>query len=225
MENEQELWTDVDQYIKGLLIPTDPLLEAALQASAQANFPAIQVTPTQGRLLALLARTIQARNILEIGTLGGYSTIWLARALAPGGKLVSLEADPQHAQVARSNITRAGLADSVEIRLGMAKDSLSRLAAEERPPFDLAFIDADKVNTRTYFEWALRLTRPGGLIVVDNVIRHGRVIESESEDQNVQGMRQFMERLAVEKRVTATVIQTVGEKGYDGFCVALVNLA
>ena len=220
---EQDHWSAVDRYIKGLLTPSDPALDAALRASVEAGFPLIQVTPTQGMLLSILARSLNAHFILEIGTLGGYSTIWLARSLAPGGKLVSLEADPEHARVARSNVAGAGLVDQVDIRLGKALDSLPQLAAENRDPFDLVFIDADKVNSAAYFEWALRLTHPGSLIVVDNVVRHGQLIDENSSDSNVQGMRRLMEKLASEKRVSATAIQTVGEKGYDGFAIAIVK--
>jgi predicted O-methyltransferase YrrM len=170
----------------------------------------------------ILAQLMGARTILEIGTLGGYSTICLGRALPPGGSLISLEAEPKHAQVARANIERAGLSDVVEVRLGPAIDSLARLAAESRSPFDLVFIDADKPSTLAYFEWALKLTRPGSLILVDNVVRDGAVIEADSRDPNVQGMRRFASALAVERRVTATVIQTVGSKGYDGIAIARV---
>jgi predicted O-methyltransferase YrrM len=219
----EEIWTAVDGYFSDLLVPADAALEAALAASAAAGLPAINVSPVQGKLLQLLARAIGAHNVLEIGTLGGYSSIWLARALPDGGRLVSLEADPRHAEVARANIARAGLDSSVEVRLGMALDLLPELAAEGGEPFDLVFIDADKPNNAAYFDWALQLTRPGSIIVVDNVVREGDVIDAVSDSPTVQGVRRFLERLATEPRVSATAIQTVGGKGYDGFAIALVT--
>jgi predicted O-methyltransferase YrrM len=219
----QERWTAVDDYINQCLIPPDPALDAAMQASAKAELPAIAVTPNQGKLLHILARLTRARHILEIGTLGGYSTIWLARALEPGGRLITLEMDPKHAEVARSNIDRAGLSRAVEIRLGKALDTLPRLAREQKERFDLIFIDADKANIPAYFEWSLKLSRTGSLIIVDNVVRKGAVIEAESDDADVQGVRRLNEMLAKERRVTATTIQTVGSKGYDGFTIALVE--
>ncbi len=219
----QELWAAVDHYINGLLIPPDPALDAAVEASRAAGLPEIAVTPTQGRLLRLLARMSRARNILEIGTLGAYSTIWLARALPEDGRLVTLEADPKHCDVARENIARAGLASLVDLRLGPALDLLSEIAAEGQEPFDFVFIDADKENIAPYFSWALRLTRPGAAIVVDNVIRDGEVANPRCPDPMVQGVRRFNEALAAERRVTATTLQTVGSKGYDGFTLALVN--
>jgi predicted O-methyltransferase YrrM len=219
----EEIWTAVDGYLGDLLVPADPALEAALAASAAAGLPAINVSAVQGKLLQLLARAIGAHNVLEIGTLGGYSSIWLARALPDGGRLVSLEADPRHAEVARANIARAGLDSSVEVRLGMALDLLPELAAEGGEPFDLVFIDADKPNNAAYFDWALQLTRPGSIIVVDNVVRDGDVIDAVSDSPTVQGVRRFLERLAAEPRVSATAIQTVGGKGYDGFAIALVT--
>jgi predicted O-methyltransferase YrrM len=219
----QDQWTAVDRYIAELFTPLDPALDAALQASAEAGLPAINVAPNQGKLLQILALSHGARSILEIGTLGGYSTIWLARALPAGGKLITLEANPKHAEVARANLARAGLADVVEVRLGPALDTLPRLAAEEPGPFDLVFIDADKPNTPAYFAWALKLTRRGGLIIADNVVRNGAVIDAGSADANVQGVRQFNAALAAESRVTATVIQTVGSKGYDGLAIAIVT--
>jgi predicted O-methyltransferase YrrM len=219
----EEIWTAVDGYLGDLLVPADPALEAALAASAAAGLPAINVSAVQGKLLQLLARAIGAHNVLEIGTLGGYSSIWLARALPDGGRLVSLEADPRHAEVARANIARAGLDSSVEVRLGMALDLLPELAAEGGEPFDLVFIDADKPNNAAYFDWALQLTRPGSIIVVDNVVREGDVIDAVSDSPTVQGVRRFLERLATEPRVSATAIQTVGGKGYDGFAIALVT--
>ena len=218
----QAQWTAVDDYINGLLIPADPALDAANQDADTAGLPPAQVAPNQGKLLAIFAQTIKAKRILEVGTLGGYSTIWLARALPPGGSLITLEVDAKHAEVARRNLERAGLSDVVEVRLGEAADSLAALATEGHEPFDLVFIDADKANNTTYFNWALKLTHPGSLIIVDNVIRNGSVIEADSADASVQGVRQFNTALAAEPRVTATQIQTVGSKGYDGFAIALV---
>ena len=200
----------------------EPALQAALDASSAAELPEIQVAPNQGKLLNLLARLTSARAILEIGTLGGYSTIWMARALPKNGRLITLEADPKHAEVARANIARAGLSEIVELRLGMALDTLPKIAAEGRGPFDLIFIDADKPNIPEYFAWALKLSRKGGLILVDNVVREGAVIDSKSTDESVQGVRRFNEKLAAEPRVSATAIQTVGSKGYDGLAIALV---
>jgi predicted O-methyltransferase YrrM len=219
----QEKWSAVDRYITDLLVPSDPALDAALRASAAAGLPPINVAPNQGKLLMLLAQAQGARNILEIGTLGGYSTIWLARALPADGRLITLEFDPKHAEVARANIARAGLADVVEVRLGRALDTLKQLAAENRGPFDLIFIDADKPGYPDYFPWALKLSRPGSMIIADNVVRNGAVIDADSSDPNVQGMRRFNELLAAEPRVSATVIQTVGSKGYDGFAIVLVT--
>jgi predicted O-methyltransferase YrrM len=218
----EELWTAVDGYLGNLLVSADPALEAALAASAAAGLPAINVSPVQGKLLHLLARAIGARNVLEIGTLGGYSTIWLARALPDGGRVISLEADPKHAEVARANIARAELDTRIEVRLGMALDLLPALAAEGGNPFDFVFIDADKPNNEAYFDWALTLSQPGSIIVVDNVVRGGDVIAADSDSPTVQGVRRFLERLAAEPRVSATAIQTVGGKGYDGLAIALV---
>jgi predicted O-methyltransferase YrrM len=212
----QELWTAVDRYITDLLVPADAALEKALQASVDAGMPAIAVSPNQGKLLMMLAQMLGARKILEIGTLGGYSTIWLARGLGPGGRLITLEADPKHAGVARSNIARAGLSAIVEVRLGCALDTLPMLEG----PFDLIFIDADKVSYPEYLQWAVRLTRAGSVIVADNVVRKGAVIDADSSDQNVQGVRRFNEILAAEARLSATTIQTVGSKGYDGMTIA-----
>jgi len=223
MEMEGELWTAVDRYLGDLLVSADTALEASLAASAAAGLPAINVSPVQGKLLHLLARAIGARNVLEIGTLGGYSTIWLARALPDGGRLISLEADAKHAEVAGANIARADLENKVEVRLGLALDLLPGLAAERREPFDFVFIDADKPNNAAYFDWALKLSRPGSIIVVDNVVRDGDVIDAASDSPTVQGVRRFLERLAAEPRVSATAIQTVGTKGYDGFAIALVT--
>lgn len=219
----QERWTTVDGYIAGLFVRSDPALEAALEASAAAGLPSIQVSPSQGKLLCLLALIQKARAILEIGTLGGYSTIWLARALPPGGRLITLEVDPTHAEVARANVARAGLAHLVDVRLGPALDILPQLATEGRGPFDMIFIDADKPAYAGYLQWALRLSRRGSLIVADNVVRDGAVVDADSADPLVQGVRRFNEQLAAESRVTATAIQTVGSKGYDGFAIAVVT--
>lgn len=218
----QETWSAVDRYLADLLEPADSVLESALSASAAAGLPAIHVTPAQGKLLKLLAHMQRAKNILEIGTLGGYSTIWLARALPADGRMITLEFEPKHAEVARINLTRAGLTGIVELRIGRALDILPQLGAEGAGPFDLIFIDADKPGTADYFAWALKLSRRGSLIVVDNVVRKGAVIDAVSDDPNVQGMRRFLAALAAEKRVSATVLQTVSGKGYDGFALAFV---
>jgi predicted O-methyltransferase YrrM len=217
-----EMWTAVDEYIHQQLVPSDPALDAALAACVEADLPAISVTPSQGKLLHLLARLLGAKNILEIGTLGGYSTIWLARALPAEGRLITMEFDAKHAMIAGENIANAGLADMVELREGKALDLLPELAAEGLETFDLIFIDADKCNNPQYFEWALRLSHKGSLIIVDNVVRDGRVIEAESTDADIQGIRSLFERMAAEPRVLCTAQQTVGSKGYDGFAIALV---
>ena len=219
----KDRWSAVDSYITGLFLPPDPALEAALASSAAAGLPAINVSPTQGKLLHVLARVRGARRILEIGTLGGYSTIWLARALPADGRLISLEVDPRHAEVAQANIVRAGSSSIVEIRVGAALDTLPKLVSERRGPFDLVFIDADKPGYADYLKWALKLARPGTLIIADNVVRKGAVADAASKDENVQGIRKFNEVLAAEKRVTTTVIQTVGSKGYDGLALILVT--
>ena len=219
----QEQWAAVDRYLTELLVPPDPALDGALAASADAGLPAINVSPLQGQLLHLLALARGARDILEVGTLGGYSTIWLARALAPGGRLVTLEAEPEHASIARANLARAGLNSAVELRLGRALETLPQLAAEGYGPFDLVFIDADKPSIPEYFGWALKLSRPGTLIVVDNVVRGGKVADPASDDPDVQGVRRFFERLAAEPRVRAAAVQTVGVKGHDGLALALVT--
>ncbi len=219
----QTQWTEVDRYITDCLIPPDPVLDAVLQSTVDNHLPQIHVAPNQGKLLHILALTCGARRILEIGTLAGYSTIWLARSLPSDGKLITLEANPKHVAVAQDNINRAGLADRVELRLGSALDILPQLVAEASSPFDLVFIDADKMNIASYFSWSLQITRPGGLIIVDNVVREGKVINPDSEDPNVQGIRRFNEVLAAESRVTATAIQTVGTKGHDGLAIAIVN--
>ncbi|OHV31007.1 MULTISPECIES: O-methyltransferase [Pseudofrankia] len=219
----RELWDAVDDYFEGLLVPADPALAAALRASDAAGLPAIQVSASQGKLLQLLARTVGARSILEVGTLGGYSTIWLARALPAGGRLVTLEVDPAHAAVARANAERAGVADVVDVRVGAALETLPKLAAEGGGPFDLVFIDADKPNNPGYFEWALRLTRPGSLIIIDNVVRGGAVADPDNTEPSVVGTRRVHELIAAEPRVSATAVQTVGTKGYDGFTLAFVT--
>ncbi len=220
-----ELWSAVDRYIIESLVPTDPALDAALKASSEAGLPAINVSPNEGKLLMMLARLLGARNILEIGTLGGYSTIWLARALPAGGRLITLESEAKHGEVARANLARAGLSDVVELRLGRALDTLPQLAAEGRGPFDLIFVDADKPNNAEYFAWSLKLSRPGTLIIVDNVVRSGAVIEHENNDPKILGTRRLYEAVAAEPRVSATAIQTVGSKGYDGLLLALVETA
>jgi predicted O-methyltransferase YrrM len=220
----QETWTAVDRYITDLFVPPDPVLDEALQNSEAAGLPtALRVSPNQGKLLMLLALIQGARNILEIGTLGGYSTIWLGRALPANGRLITLESNPKHAEVARRNIARAGLKDAIEIRVGRAIDTLPQLAAEGVGPFDLIFIDADKPSNPEYLAWALKLSRPGSLIVADNVVRDGAVIEAHSSDPNVLGIRRFNEILSAEPQAIATAIQTVGSKGYDGLAIALVK--
>jgi predicted O-methyltransferase YrrM len=219
----QEQWTAVDSYITGLLAHSDPALDGALDRSAAAGLPSIHVSPNQGKLLQLLAQSHKAGKILEIGTLGAYSTIWLARALPPGGRLVTLEYEPKHAEVARANIAAAGLKDVVELRLGKAIDLLPRLLAEGVGPFDFIFIDADKQSYPEYFTWALRLARKGSVIIADNVVRKGTVVEAGSSDPMVQGVRRMNELVAREPRVSATAVQTVGSKGYDGFMMAIVT--
>jgi predicted O-methyltransferase YrrM len=218
----QELWTFVDKYITETLIPSDAVLDSAVRASEEAGLPAIQVSPAQGKLLHLLAKSIGARNVLEIGTLGGYSTIWMARALPSGGRVITLEADPKHAEVSRSNFSRAGLSEVIELRLGPALDSLPKLATEKPAPFDFIFIDANKSTMDDYFDWALKFSHPGTMIIADNVIRDGGVIDAASTNADIQGVRRFNRRIAAEPRVSATEIQTVGSKGYDGFALVLV---
>jgi predicted O-methyltransferase YrrM len=226
----QARWTAVDRYIYDHLVPADPALEAALRDSDAAGLPPIAVTPNQGKLLELLARVQGARSILELGTLGGYSTIWLARALAPGGRLITLEFDPRFAEVARANIARAGVADVVELRVGAALETLPQLHAEGAGPFDLIFIDADKQNYPSYFEWSLKLSRSGTLIIGDNVVRDGAILDPEAYDPEhgnevIKGVRRFYELVANEPQVNAnaTAIQTVGAKGYDGFALMIVG--
>ena len=219
----QDTWTAVDRYLDDTLSISDPVLAAALATSKAAGLPEIAVAPNQGRLLNLLARAQGARAILEIGTLGGYSTIWLARALPAGGRLVTLELNPKHAEVARENLARAGVAALVDVRVGPALGSLATLVAQRAGPFDLVFVDADKASLPEYFHWALELGRPGSLLVFDNTVRDGAVLDANSTDPSVRGTRRLHEALAAEKRVTATAIQTVGTKGYDGFTLARID--
>lgn len=217
-----EIWTAVDEYLAPRLAPHDEALDAALAASHNAELPEISVSANQGKLLQVLACSVRAKSILEIGTLGGYSTIWLARALGVDGRVVTLEAEPKHAEVAQANVANAGLTDRVEVRLGLAIETLPKLEQEEAGPFDFVFIDANKEEIPDYFAWALKLTRPGGLIVVDNVVREGELANAETDDERVIGCRRLVDLLEKETRVTATVVQTVGAKGHDGF--ALVNV-
>jgi predicted O-methyltransferase YrrM len=222
-EMNERTWTAVDDYFAGALIPADDAMDQAQRSSAAEGLPPISVTATQGKLLHLLARSIGAKRILEIGTLGGYSTIWLARAIQSPGALITLELDPHHAEVARNNLDRAGVGDLVDIRVGPAADSLAALASTSPEPFDLVFIDADKTSNAVYFDYAVRLGHPGTLIIVDNVVRNGRVADSTSHDSAVQGVHQLVDTLAATPGVEATAIQTVGAKGYDGFLLALVT--
>jgi len=219
----RDRWAVVDRYVTGLLVGPDAVLDAALAANAAAGLPPHDVSPAQGRLLELLARMCGARRILEVGTLGAYSTICLARALPPDGRLVTLELEPRYAAVARANLARAGLADVVDVRVGPALETLPALAAERPAPFDLVFIDADKQSAADHLGWALALVRSGGAIVADNVVRDGALADAGSDDPRVHGVRALHERLAAEPRVRATTIQTVGAKGYDGFTLALVD--
>ncbi len=218
----QDNWTAVDEYVSGLLAPHDEALDSALRASEEAGLPAIQVSPPQGKLLRLLALSIGARSILEFGTLGGYSTIWLARTLPEGGRLITLEAEPRNAEVAAANVARAGLGAVVDLRVGPALDLLPRLEAEGAGPFDLVFIDADKANTPEYFAWSLDHTRSGGLIVSDNVVRFGELANPDSDDPTIPAQRRLHEMQAADPRVEATTIQVVGVKGHDGLNIARV---
>ncbi|WP_033281831.1 O-methyltransferase [Streptomyces sp. NRRL F-525] len=220
--SESQVWDDVDDYFIGQLAPDDEVLEAALRDSEAAGLPEIAVSAAEGKLLHLLAQIQGAARILEIGTLGGYSTIWLARALPADGRLVSLEFSPKHAEVATRNLARAGLDKVVEVRVGPALESLAQLADEGPAPFDLVFIDADKANNPHYVEWALKLTRPGSLIIVDNVVRGGRVADPDNTSPDVQGTRTAIELIGSHARLSGTAIQTVGRKGYDGFALARV---
>ncbi len=218
-----DTWNAVDAYIGTTVVQQDDALDAALRESAAAGLPSIAVSPAQGKFLMLLARAMQARAILEIGTLGGYSTIWLARGLVAGGRVVTLEANPRHAAVARVNVDRAGVGAQVDILPGRAIDTLPQLDGRADVPFDLVFIDADKPGIPAYFTWALQLTRPGSVILVDNVVRDGELANANSDDDNVRAVRRFHDMLAREPRVSATTLQTVGAKGYDGFTLAVVN--
>lgn len=219
----QEQWTAIDEYLNQHYAPPDPILEGALKNAAEQGLPAIQVSPLQGKFLMLLAQMQGAKRILEIGTLGGYSTIWLARALPPNGQLITLEYDAKHAAVANQNIKAAGLADKVTVRVGPALMTLPQLFAEEQGPFDFFFIDADKANNTAYVQWALSLGRAGSVIVVDNVIRQGEILHAQSEDPAVVGTRQLHEYLAHEPRLSTVALQTVGSKGHDGFVIAIIN--
>jgi len=218
-----EIWNEVDLYMNDKLIQPDPILDEVLKANQEAELPAIDVSPSQGKFLHLLASLKGAKRILEIGTLGGYSTIWLARALPKDGQLITLELSAHHAEVARANLKRAGVSHLVEVIVGPGLDTLAVLKDKGTEPFDLIFIDADKPNNPNYLKWALELSKRGSLIICDNVVRQGHVVNSESEDENVKGIRQFMNALAQEKRISATAIQTVGSKGYDGFIVGIVE--
>ncbi|HVQ94963.1 MAG TPA: O-methyltransferase [Mycobacteriales bacterium] len=219
----EQRWAEVDGYLTELFGGADPALAAAQEAGRAAGMPDISVSAEQGRLLRVLARAVHARAILEVGTLAGFSTIWLARSLPPGGRLISLEAVPLHAEVARSNLARAGLADVAEVRLGPAAESMAELDATGAGPFDLVFIDADKPGYPEYLSWALKLTRPGSLIVADNVVRGGALADLDNTEPNVAGVRQYLELVAAEPRLTATALQTVGAKGWDGLSIAVVE--
>ncbi len=221
----QEEWTAVDDYLTGLVVRPDAALDAAAQATAAAGLPPIAVSAPQGKLLALLARIGGARRVLEMGTLGGYSTIWLARALPEDGRLISLEVDPRHAAVARVNLAAAGVDSRVEVRVGAALDTLPKLVEEGAGPFDLIFIDADKPNIPAYVDWSLKLSRPGTTLVIDNVVRDGALLDASGTRPDVVGVRRLHEQLAADERLSATTIQTVGSKGYDGFTLAVVNRA
>jgi len=222
-KTENANWDAIDDYIAENVLDDDLALDAALAASEAAGMPPIQVAPLQGKLLMMLGAAMGARNILEIGTLGGYSTIWLARGLADGGRVVTLEMNPEFAEIARKNFVRAGLADKIEVLVGKALDTLPQLASEG--PFDLIFIDADKPSTPDYFDWAVKLSRKGSLIVVDNVVREGAILAAKSDSPHVKGLRGFYARVAADKRATATAFQTVGNKGHDGLAIVLVTEA
>jgi len=220
---QQTVWRQVDRYFEERIIERDPILEQVLHENRKAGLPAIDVTPLQGKLLHLLVMMHGSRRILEIGTLGGYSTIWMARALPPDGKIVTLELEPRHAKVAEQNLILANVKDKVDIRVGPALDQLAKMKEESVEPFDLVFIDADKANIPNYLRWALRFSRPGTVIICDNVVRNGEVINGMSSDPNVNGVRSFFDMLADEQHVTATAVQTVGSKGYDGFSIGIVT--
>jgi len=221
---DQDLWTSVDHYLTDTLVHPDHVLDEAVQSNARDGLPAIDVAPNQGKLLHLLARIQGAKRILEVGTLGGYSTIWFARALPPDGKIITLELNPTHARVAAANIHRAGLTPLVDLRIGPALDSLDQLHAAKEAPFDLIFLDADKPNNPVYLEWALKLSRPGTIIIGDNVIRDGAILDANNTNPIVTGTRTFLERLGSHPRLDATALQTVGSKGYDGFALAIVKV-
>jgi caffeoyl-CoA O-methyltransferase len=220
---DQKIFEDVDHYISDLFLPQDAVLTAAEESHKLENIPLISVSPNQGKFLHLLVRIANARKILELGTLAGYSTIWMARALPEDGKLISLEIDPRHAAVARKNIERAGLSEKVEVQVGKAIDLLSQLVEKKAGPFDMIFIDADKEPYAEYFEWALKLSRSGTLIIADNVIRDGQVLNPDVEDSKVKGVQRFNKALAANKKVTATILQTIGVKEYDGMAIAIVD--
>lgn len=222
-ENSHATWFSVDAFLESAIIPNDVVLRDVIDANRRAGLPAIDVSPIQGQMLHVIARTARASRILEIGTLGGYSTIWLARALPQGGRLVTLELDPSHAAVARDNLVRAGVASRVEVRVGPAAESLAALRSQGAGPFDLTFIDADKPSTPGYFEHALALSAPGSLIIIDNVVRHGEIANPATNDPAAQVMRRFFQSLGTDPRVTPAVIPTVGVKGYDGLALAIVN--
>lgn len=224
-KTQDEKWIAVDDYIAESLLKDDPAQDATLAESRAAGLPEIQVAPLQGKLLMILAASLGARNILEIGTLGGYSTIWLARGLVDGGRVITLDVNADYAEVARKNFANAGVAHRIELRVGPALESLAALHAEDAEPFDLVFIDADKPNIPTYFDWAVKLAREGTLIVVDNVVREGAILAAESDNKHVKGLRGFFARVADDPRVTATAIQTVGNKGHDGLAIVRVTKA
>ena len=224
-KTQDEKWIAVDDYIAESFLKDDPAQDATLAESRAAGLPEIQVAPLQGKLLMILAASMGARNILEIGTLGGYSTIWLARSLVDGGRVITLDVNADYAEVARKNFANAGVADRIELRVGPALESLAALHAEDAEPFDLVFIDADKPNIPTYFDWAVKLARAGTLIVVDNVVREGAILAAQSENKHVKGLRGFFARVAADPRVTATAIQTVGNKGHDGLAIVRVTKA
>lgn len=222
MTAKKKIWSDVDRYFEDALLPQDEALDSALNANRDAGLPSIDVTPLQGKFLELLVRIAGARRILEIGTLGGYSTIWLARGLPKGGRLITLEREPKHAKVARANLKRAGLLDHVDLREGRAVDSLAQLERESAGPFDFIFIDADKASNPEYLNWSLKLSRPGTVIMLDNVVRDGKVTDAKSIDPDIQGIRRFTELVAADSRLSATVMQTVAGKGYDGLALLVV---